>query len=241
MPRLSNSPRIRDARRMPLALIAWAACGPTPAAAGEVQVDGWNAISRSCARAGAQQSITCKPFDHRVLWTASAHYDPSGNWLHNVNTVAQSPATGGWQDTWRSCAGHLGSEFRYGRVVGYHWAKDGDWIHPLAFTEARDCNLGAQASPGASMTPPAPIAAETSAPACEWPAAVASLPAAPGDTLSPLLPLAHPPPDADPRLGVPAARSPSCPSTICLRGCAPTRCGNCATMPRASNASPRWC
>lgn len=209
MPRLCNSPRIRDARRMPLALIAraaCAACGPEPAAAGEIQVDGWNVISRSCAPAGAQQSISYKPFDHRVLWTASAHYDPSGSWLHNVNTVAQSPATAGWQDTWHSCAGHLGSEFWYGRVVGHHWAEDGDWIHPLSVTEARDCNLGARVSPGASMTPPAPIATEPSAPACEWPAAVASLPAAPADALSPLLPLAHPLPDADPRLGVPRGK-----------------------------------
>lgn len=105
---------------------------------------GWNVVSRSClVGAGAQESITYKVGDHRLLWTASAHYDSNGNWLHNVNTIESSPKTGGWQDTWRSYAGHFG-EFWYGQVIGYHWTKmqGADWL--LAQTFATDCNIGAE-------------------------------------------------------------------------------------------------
>ncbi len=105
-------------------------------------VDGWNVVSRSCIVAGAQESLTYKYGDHRWLWTASAHYDMWGKWLHNVNTVEQSPATNGWQDRWCSYAGHFGSEFWFGRVHGYHWVKlnGGDWL--LAETFTTSCDIG---------------------------------------------------------------------------------------------------
>ncbi len=64
------------------------------------RLDARNVVSRSCIVAGVQESLTYKYGDHRWLWTASAHYDMWGKWLHNVNTVEQSPATNGWQDRW---------------------------------------------------------------------------------------------------------------------------------------------
>ncbi len=115
-----------------------------PRYGGGYVVIGWNVVSRSClAGGGAQESITYKVGDHRWLWTASAHYDAQGNWLHNVNTVESFPKSSGWQDSWRSRAGHFG-EFWYGQVVGYHWTKieGADWL--LAKTFATDCNIGAE-------------------------------------------------------------------------------------------------
>lgn len=115
------------------------------AAAGEIEVeDGWKVVSRSCAPAGTQESITYKPFAHRWLWTASVHYDAQGNFLHTVNTVVASPKTDGWQDTWRSWAGHFASEFWYGKVIGSHWAFADGVRYPLRYTEAVDCNIGAE-------------------------------------------------------------------------------------------------
>ena len=117
----------------------------TLAMAGEIDVGrGWRVVSRSCAPAGTQESITYKPFDHRWLWTASLHYDAKGNFLHTVNTIAAAPKTNGWQDTWRSWAGHFASEFWYGKVIGSHWAFDKGVPHALWYTEARDCNIGAE-------------------------------------------------------------------------------------------------
>lgn len=190
-----------------LAAGGWAVLALAPAWAGEARVEGWNLVSRSCGRCGSQESITYKFFDHRVLWTASAHYDANGNWLHNVNTAAKAPATGGWEDTWRSYAGHLGSEFWYGRVVGYHWAYDAGVVHPLRSTEARDCNLGVHRSPAAFRSDPAcamPLAAPIRA--RDRGAAPAPVPFAPTDTVSPLVPLARPLPGADPALGIPVGQ-----------------------------------
>ncbi len=108
-------------------------------------VVGWNVVSRSCTVAGTQESLTYKVGDHRLLWTASAHYDMWGKWLHNVNTVEQSPATSGWQDRWCSYAGHFGTEFWFGRVHGYHWGKEhgGDW--KIAETFTTSCDIGSPA------------------------------------------------------------------------------------------------
>jgi hypothetical protein len=77
-----------------------------------------------------------------MLWTASAHYDSKGNLLHVINTIATSPGTYGWQDTWRSYAGHFGTEYWYGKVVGYHWAKrlGVDWF--MGGTVAFNFNIG---------------------------------------------------------------------------------------------------
>ena len=106
-------------------------------------------VSRSCAPFGAQESVSvywsaCPVFFPKtaLLWTASAHYDANGVWLHNINTVARSPKTNGWEITWRSYAGHFGSEFWTGRVVGYHYIKDEYGIERfIENSEARDCNL----------------------------------------------------------------------------------------------------
>ena len=98
-------------------------------------------VSRSCLPAGAQESVTVdwgfKPY---LLWTASAHYR-NGTFLHTINTVSSSPSTGGWQNTWRSYAGHLGSEFWYGKVIGYHWGNSRGAFFLYGTTVASDCNL----------------------------------------------------------------------------------------------------
>ncbi|WP_124382788.1 hypothetical protein [Ralstonia sp. SET104] len=98
-------------------------------------------VSRSCLPAGAQESITVDwGFKPHQLWTASEHHR-NGAFLHVVNTVSTSPNTGGWQNTWRSYAGHLGSEFWYGTVIGYHWGNSGGAFFLHGITTASDCNL----------------------------------------------------------------------------------------------------
>lgn len=97
-------------------------------------------VSRSCLAAGAQESITVDwSFKSSMLWTASEHYR-NGAFLHTINTT-RNGTTSGWENTWRSYAGHLGSEFWYGRVVGYHWKSDGGFIRFLGNSTAVDCNL----------------------------------------------------------------------------------------------------
>lgn len=95
-------------------------------------------VSRSCAPAGAQESISVDwgfvPYD---LWTASSHY--RNGFLHTINTVANAGAVGGWEYTWRSRAGHWG-EFWYGQVVGYHYKRSG-FVYFLGNSFAADCNL----------------------------------------------------------------------------------------------------
>lgn len=60
--------------------------------------------------------------------------------LHTVNTT-RGGTTSGWEDTWRSYAGHLGTEYWYGRVVGYHWRNNGGLFIFLGNSIAVDCNL----------------------------------------------------------------------------------------------------
>lgn len=101
-------------------------------------------VSRSCVGFGAQESITVDwGFKSYMLWTASSHYR-NGAFLHNVNTQKIGPNgawTNGWELTWRSYAGHFGSEFWYGQVIGHHYRNDSGWITFLGNSTATDCNL----------------------------------------------------------------------------------------------------
>lgn len=92
-------------------------------------------VSRSCAPLGAQESITVDwTFASRWYWTASQHYR-NGILLHVPNS--------GWANTWRSYAGHFGSEFWYGFVQGFHYDWDPRWGGRfLGGSIASDCNLG---------------------------------------------------------------------------------------------------
>jgi hypothetical protein len=91
-------------------------------------------VSRSCLGAGAQESITVDwTLANNWYWTASEHYR-NGALLHTPNS--------GWSNTWRSYAGHLGSEFWYGFVAGHHWrwtASTGTAL--MGISTATDCNL----------------------------------------------------------------------------------------------------
>lgn len=103
-------------------------------------------VSRSCAGAGAQESISVDwGFKNYLLWTASEHYRNSVK-LHTINTVKVdangNPITDGWELTWRSYAGHLGSEFWYGVVVGHHYKNEAGIVSFLGNSIATDCNLG---------------------------------------------------------------------------------------------------
>ncbi len=92
---------------------------------------GW--VSRSCAPVGAQESITVDwTYQSNRYWTSSNHYR-GGVLLHSLWS--------GWQVTWRSYAGHFGSEFWYGTVVGYHWTADYSKVRMLGVSQAVDCNL----------------------------------------------------------------------------------------------------
>jgi hypothetical protein len=98
-------------------------------------------VSRSCAAAGAQESISVDwGLVPHTLWTASSHYR-NGAFLHTINTVSNTGATAGWENTWRSYAGHLGSEFWYGSVLGYHYQRNGGLVLFLGNSTASDCNL----------------------------------------------------------------------------------------------------
>lgn len=98
-------------------------------------------VSRSCLAAGAQESITVDwGFNQFVLWTASSHYR-DGVFLHTTNTT-KGGTTNGWDLTWRSYAGHFGTEFWYGSVIGHHYRNDSGWITFLGNSTATDCNLG---------------------------------------------------------------------------------------------------
>lgn len=98
-------------------------------------------VSRSCLAAGAQESISVDwGFNPYLLWTASEHYR-NGAWIHTINTVVSSPDTNGWQYTWRSYAGHFGTEFWYGQVVGWHWGNSGGLYLFYGNSTATDCNL----------------------------------------------------------------------------------------------------
>jgi hypothetical protein len=97
-------------------------------------------VSRSCLAAGAQESISVDwAYKSYTLWTASEHYR-NGALIHTVNTT-KGGTTNGWEYTWRSYAGHLGSEFWYGKVIGYHWRSAGGLILFLGNSVATDCNL----------------------------------------------------------------------------------------------------
>lgn len=90
-------------------------------------------VSRSCLAAGAQESITVDwGFNSYWLWTASYHYR-NGQQLHSVQ--------GTWEYTWRSYAGHLGTEFWYGEVVGSHYQYINGQERNLGVSRATDCNL----------------------------------------------------------------------------------------------------
>lgn len=97
-------------------------------------------VSRSCAAFGAQESISVDwGFNKFTLWTASSHYR-NGAFLHTVNTT-KGGTTNGWEYTWRSYAGHFGSEYWYGSVVGHHYRSDQGWFIFLGNSTATDCNL----------------------------------------------------------------------------------------------------
>ena len=90
-------------------------------------------VSRSCLPAGAQESITVDwTFTVDRYWTASEHYR-NGVLLHVPNS--------GWSVTWRSYAGHLGTEYWYGYVAGWHWKWNGGKGYFLGLSTATDCNL----------------------------------------------------------------------------------------------------
>ena len=98
-------------------------------------------VSRSCAPVGAQESISVDwSFNSHLLWTASQHYK-DGAFLHTINTTSNSGSTGGWEYTWRSYAGHFGSEFWYGMVIGHHYKRNGGLVSFLGNSIAYDCNL----------------------------------------------------------------------------------------------------
>lgn len=97
-------------------------------------------VSRSCLAAGAQESISVDwGFNKFLLWTATSHYK-DGVLLHTINTT-RGGTVDGWELTWRSYAGHLGSEFWYGSVIGHHWKSDSGFISFLGNSTAVDCNL----------------------------------------------------------------------------------------------------
>jgi hypothetical protein len=97
-------------------------------------------VSRSCATFGAQESISVDwGFNKFTLWTASSHYR-NGAFLHTTNTT-KNGTTNGWEYTWRSYAGHFGSEYWYGAVVGHHCRSDRGWFIFLGNSTATDCNL----------------------------------------------------------------------------------------------------
>ncbi|MCU7937527.1 MAG: hypothetical protein KZQ99_22165 [Candidatus Thiodiazotropha sp. (ex Dulcina madagascariensis)] len=97
-------------------------------------------VSRSCAPFGAQESVTVDwTFQPHSLWTASQHFK-NGSFLHTINTTSNSSSTGGWEYTWRSYAGHFGTEFWYGAVIGHHYKRNG-LVSFLGNTSATDCNL----------------------------------------------------------------------------------------------------
>jgi hypothetical protein len=96
-------------------------------------------VSRSCAPAGAQESITVDwGFVVYSLWTASSHY-ANGAFLHTINTVPNTGSLGGWENTWRSRAGHFG-EYWYGNVIGYHYKRT-PIVAFMGNSYASDCNL----------------------------------------------------------------------------------------------------
>jgi hypothetical protein len=98
-------------------------------------------VSRSCAPFGAQDSITVDwGFTPYLLWTASQHFR-NGAFLHTVNTTSNAGSTGGWEYTWRSYAGHFGTEFYYGTVIGHHYKRNGGLVSFMGNSHATDCNL----------------------------------------------------------------------------------------------------
>ncbi|WP_141111242.1 hypothetical protein [Chromobacterium haemolyticum] len=104
-----------------------------------INVEALGIVSRSCAPFGAQESISVDWSGRSYsLWTASSHYR-NGTWIHNTNTRVYGGD--GWQDTWRSYAGHFGSEFWYGSVVGHHYRNQSSYISFLGNSSAVDCNL----------------------------------------------------------------------------------------------------
>lgn len=114
---------------------------PTASAIAERLAGDAGTVSRSCLPVGAQESVSVRwDFSRQQLWTASSHYR-NGVWLHNTNTVERSPGTFGWENTWRSYAGHLGTEFWYGEVIGSHWANEYGIPRLIEHSYANDCNL----------------------------------------------------------------------------------------------------
>ena len=96
-------------------------------------------VSRSCAPLGAQESVTVDwTFKKYMLWTASTHYR-NGMFMHTTNTVGKG--VNGWEYTWRSYAGHFGTEYYYGLVVGNHYGNDRGWYIFYGTSQASDCNL----------------------------------------------------------------------------------------------------
>lgn len=99
----------------------------------------YGGVSRSCAAAGAQESISVDwGGTPHWFWTVSQHYNNSGQFLHEVRTIGRGD---GWDYTWRSYAGHLASEFYYGRVDGFHWVFENGINRNFQNTRAYDCNL----------------------------------------------------------------------------------------------------
>jgi hypothetical protein len=100
-------------------------------------------VSRSCLPAGAQESITVDwGFVPWWTWTASYHYR-NGVLLHSVisQQTLQWGGTSEWVWSWRGYAGHLGTEYWYGHVVGSHYWWDGTQAIWMGTTDAVDCNL----------------------------------------------------------------------------------------------------
>jgi len=96
-------------------------------------------VSRSCAPVGAQESVTVDwHFRPHYLWTTSTHYR-NGVFLHTAGAADEGgPA---WHLGWRAYAGHFGSDFWYGRVIGRHYAYRAGMVSFLGTSQATDCNL----------------------------------------------------------------------------------------------------
>lgn len=96
-------------------------------------------VSRSCGPVGAQESVTVDwHFRPHYLKTFSIHYR-NGGFLHTASSADDGGAQ--WRLGWRSYAGHFGSEFWHGKVIGQHYAYRSGVISYLGNSYASNCNL----------------------------------------------------------------------------------------------------
>lgn len=121
--------------------------GGVASAQAHVVPDGFHVFSRSCGPGwlvGVRETITWSPrLAKDWFWTVSHHYALEGGFyyfLHSVNTYEKSPATNGWEFTWRSYAGHNESGVNY--VQGDHYRKSGAGAMLFWRSDAHDCNPG---------------------------------------------------------------------------------------------------